>query len=252
MFPEVWIRAVRLSGDSCTDKISTDVFFEQAGSGPSGNDHCFSEIRTAGAGAGIVGDEVSPQQPVPPAGVGNRPEDKPKTEPHDTEISEEEKGKNGEGSRVGQGQASYYPHQQQHQYPPRPISHFYLISPGDNSASDATGAQSNNGTVPVWTPYAERAVSPTSYWTIEEEAFRWYRTWGHNGWRGLGGKFNRGNSQIPFSVKSRTANGSSNNSRRIIIMRAAPEGANGCGRNPVGVFRKVGGGKGMFNQPSFD
>ena len=75
------IRAVRISGDSCTDKIYTDVFFEQAGSGPSGNDHCISEIRTAGAGAGVVGDEVSPQQPLPPAGVGNRPEDKPKTEP---------------------------------------------------------------------------------------------------------------------------------------------------------------------------
>ena len=53
------IRAVRLSSDSCTDKIFTDVFFEQAGSGLSGNDHCFSEIRTAGAGVGIVGDEVS-------------------------------------------------------------------------------------------------------------------------------------------------------------------------------------------------
>ena len=136
------IRPVRLSGDSCTDKISTDVFFEQAGSGPSGNDHCFSEIRTAGAGAGVVGDEVSPQQPLPPAGVGNSPEDKPKTEPHDTEISEEEKGKNGEGSRVGQGQASNYP-------PPAatPISFstdLPLLSNfpgGQQSESDAMGAQ---------------------------------------------------------------------------------------------------------------
>ena len=141
------IHTVPLSGDSCTDKISTDLFFEQAGSGPSGNNHCFSEIRTAGAGAGVVGDEVSPQQPLPPAGVGNRPEDKPKTEPH--KISEEEKGKNGEGSRVGQGQASYYP-------PPAatPISSLTdlpLLSNfpgGQQSASDATGAQSNNGTVP--------------------------------------------------------------------------------------------------------
>ena len=64
------------------------------------------------------------------------------------------------------------PHQQQHQHPPRPI-HFYRISPGDNSLHSMQ--QEHNRIMeqyPVWTPYAERVVSPTSYWTSEEDSIK--------------------------------------------------------------------------------
>ena len=105
---------------------------------------------------------------------------------------------------------------------------------------------------PVWTPYAERAVSPTSYWTSEEDNIQVVSDLGAQWVEGVGRESLTGeisqslsplNQEPQMEVVTTADESLSREPHRTVQMVV--------GETLLECFERLEG-KGMFNQPSFD